>query len=497
MIKILEVNNIDLPGKIFNGYDMIEDLSDDNMDIKQLVMIKESDNDKVIKLFNDPRLDNMYYKLMEYEELLSTMNVYSITTPALFRTQEYKEADIIHFHMFHNTRLSLYSLVKIAREKKVVLTLHDPFFVTGHCVHFYECNKWKKGCNKCNHLDYLFPFKKDNTEEMWKLKKYVFNNSNIDIVVSSQWMYDLVKESPIFENIKNVHLIPFGIDVNKFGNVTYMEARKHYNIDKDEVVLFLRAQSEFKGTEYIVEALKLLKTDKKVTVIACDNTGMLDEIKDKYNVIDLGKIGYDEMAYAMNACDIFLMPSKGESFGFMAVEAMSCSKPVVVFDNTALPAVTHTPDCGYLVKDKDAKDLMKAIKYLLDNPKERVKRGKLGRDICVKEYDYNVYNSRMKEMYLNVFKEKNVNKDLKINKNYTDENVLNIFNKIKSNEVIEDVPFIEYSNPEVQEYIMKMNEELYSSFFDDSIKISNKDKLKIWVRKHPKVYAILKKVLRK
>jgi len=44
-IKVLEVNNIDLPGNRFNGYDMIQDITDNNLKIKQAVIIKKSNND--------------------------------------------------------------------------------------------------------------------------------------------------------------------------------------------------------------------------------------------------------------------------------------------------------------------------------------------------------------------------------------------------------------------------------------------------------------------
>ena len=36
-IKILEVNNIDLIGNRFNGYDMIQDIADENIDIKPII----------------------------------------------------------------------------------------------------------------------------------------------------------------------------------------------------------------------------------------------------------------------------------------------------------------------------------------------------------------------------------------------------------------------------------------------------------------------------
>ena len=405
-MKILEVNNIDLIGNRFNGYDMMKEIANDEIEIKQAVITKLSNNNNVIELLDTPGKQTIYDRIERIERELSIKNVFSITSQLLRNLKEYQEADIIHFHMFHNSNLSLYSLVKIAEEKKVILSLHDPWFLTGRCVHFFDCDKWKEGCTKCDDLSTSFPFTKDNCHEMWRLKKKVFEKINVDLVTAAPWTYDLIKQSPILQRQKNVHLIPFGIDYQKFSKVKPEEARKKYHIPKDHVVLFLRAQNEFKGTPYIVEALKDLKTNKKITVLTCDNKGLLEEIKNKYRVIDLGPIKDKEMINAMNACDIFLMPSIGESFGMMAIEAMACKKPVVVFNNSALPSVTHAPECGYLVKNRDSDDLRKAIKYLAEHPEDREKRGTLGYKIVKEEYAIDVYNQRIKDLYEQVYNRK-------------------------------------------------------------------------------------------
>lgn len=399
-IKVLEVNNIDLPGRRFNGYDMIQDIADENIDIKQAVILKESNNEKVVKILKNKncRLIHAIFDGVEKEQ--SVHNVFSITTPALLALPEYEDADIVHFHMFHNTKLSIYSLVKIAHEKKVIISIHDPWFITGRCVHFYECNKWKTGCKKCPNLKNMFELNKDNCSELWNLKKYAFDNIDVDIVCSSDWMIDMAKASPILKHQKNYHKIPLGIDFKKFTTISYEDARKKLNIKDDEIVLFFRAQNEFKGTPYIVEALKMLDSNKKITLLTCDNKGLINDLKNKYKIIELGQIKDKEMICAMNACDIFLMPSVGESFGMMAIEAMACGKPVIVFDNSALPSVTHAPKCGYLVKNKDSKDLMKAIKYLTENEKDRIKRGKLAKKIVQEEYTLEEYNNKIKELYL-------------------------------------------------------------------------------------------------
>ena len=52
--KVLEVTQIDLVGKRYNGYDMIHDLDSNKFDIKQTVIEKLSDDEKVINLIHNP-----------------------------------------------------------------------------------------------------------------------------------------------------------------------------------------------------------------------------------------------------------------------------------------------------------------------------------------------------------------------------------------------------------------------------------------------------------
>ena len=412
-ISILEVNNVDLPGRRFNGYDLMNSVKEDNIDIKQKVIYKQSKNDKVKQLLSNYEQMQMLEKLEEFENHeLSVHSNLSITSPALIQSQVYKDADVVHFHMFHNTKLSLISLLQICSEKKVVMSFHDPWAITGRCVHFGECEKWKTGCMECKNLNTLFEFKEDNCNEMWKLKKMIYEKINPHIVVSSKYMYDLVKQSPLTKHFQNVHIIPLGIDLDFFNNkIKKEEARQKFNIPDTDIVLFLRAQKAFKGTNYIVEAMKKLKTNRKITILTCDEKNRLDELKDKYNIVDMGRMNDKELLYAYNACDIFLMPSIGETFGLMAIEAMACEKPVIVFNNTALPDVTFAPECGVLAENKNSDKLKEAIEYLINNDKEREKRGKLGRKLCEEHYSIEKYNIRLINLYKDINKVKRLEQE--------------------------------------------------------------------------------------
>lgn len=500
-IKVLEVNNIDLPGRRFNGYDTQLLLNQKpNFSCKQIVVYKHSNDEMVEKFFDNFVTYDYFHKLMEFEDKMSIHSNLSLTTPALLDKSSYKEADIVHFHMYHNTRISLYSLIEMCQKKRVVLSFHDPWPITGRCVHYGECEKWKTGCHECEKLNTLFPFKVDNCNKMWKLKQLVYKNINPDIVVHSKYMLDIVKQSPLTKKFNKVHFIPFGIDLKTFSkSISNEEAKAKLNINSDDIVLFFRNQKEFKGVEYIIEALKTIKTDKKITVLTCDGETGLEELKNQYNVVELGLITNKELIYAYNACDIFLMPSIGESFGMMAIEAMACEKPVIVFNNTALPSVTYAPECGVLVDNKDSHKLMEAIKYLIDNPQERERRGKLGRKICEENYDINTYNEAIVNLYEEIYKSKLKKTIIPTNTkeiNLNSIEVQKIMNKLNEftrqefdksskeyNTLIYDCKKIEsddidYSKLDVQNLINDYNEKLYSVLNNKEFKPRKNGKIK-------------------
>lgn len=237
-MKILEVNNIDLLGSRFNGYDLMEYINKNSSNSCNMAVIhKLSDNDNVFPIAFSREI-NMIERLYNLEQsILSVHSILSISSSLLMKSEVYKEADIVHFHMFHNSHFSLFDLKKIAQEKKVIISLHDPWFVTGHCVHPFECEKWKFGCKNCPHLDYMFPMKRGQAGALWNLKKSVFNSIDCDLIVSSPYMKYLVKNSPILKR-KRLHYLPLGIDTNKFVSVDSSELRKKYGIKSNDLVFF-------------------------------------------------------------------------------------------------------------------------------------------------------------------------------------------------------------------------------------------------------------------
>ena len=485
-LNILEVNNIDLSGRRFNGYDLQEEINKNTIHrAKQIVTYKESKNDKVLMFYNTNEKCWAEWRLMDAEaNELAVHSQLSFTSNILKNNDSFINADIVHYHLIHNTKLSLYQMIELCSNKPSIWTFHDPWPFTGRCVYPQECEEWKTGCKKCKYLDNLFPLKKDNCKYLWELKRKIYEKLDIDIVITTPFMDEMIKNSPLTQCFKNVHIIPFGIDLNKFNNtISKEEARRKLNIPQGDIVLFFRAQMAMKGTEYIIEALKKLDTNVSITLVSCSEIGLLEELKNKYNVIELGNIEDEEMILAYNACDIFLMPSRSESFGLMAIEAMACSRPIIIFNNSALPSVTFAPECGVLVENKNSDKLMEAIKYMIDNPEERERRGKLGRKLAEQHYDINVYHKKILELYEQVYERQKDKKPQKISTqiDYSREDVQLLIKKLKkiypkvfSGESLEadflknekDIKFkkglqIDYSDDSIQNLIVLFNKYIY------------------------------------
>ena len=399
-MKVLEVNDNDIYGKIFNGYTIMEELNKKkDYKVRQLVTNKVSNNPHCKKLF--PTVDGIgkdYYLHKFEHDIMSTHSLLSVSTLRLKKNKYYKKSDLVHYHQIHNNRLSLPTLFEMAKCKPTVISFHDPWFMTGRCVHALDCDKWQTGCKSCSELDTFFDLPYDNCAELWKIKSQLAD-TDADIIVHSKFMYDLAMKHPYIKNLR-IHQIPLGIDMSKFNfELTKEEAKKKLNILPSDTVIFFREQKELKGTNYIVEALKKLKNKNSITLVTCSQTGLLKEIEDDFNIIELGVLEENEVLLCYNAADIFLMPSLGESFGMMAVEAMASGLPTIVFDNSALPDTTGAPEVGILVKNLDSDDLHDKIEYYLTHPEERQKRGNLSKEYVRKKYDFDTFINRVSDVY--------------------------------------------------------------------------------------------------
>lgn len=400
-MKILQVNGYETPGRRFNGLSIAPLLKKHGIDSRHIVWQKDTDNPEVLD-FGGKFVYATNKILKKIERLTSLQSMLYTNGSRLIQMPAFQEADLIHLHIIHSGYFSISDLRSISNLKPTVWTLHDPWALTGHCIHPMDCERWKTGCGKCPDLKTQIPLLFDTTRFLFNYKKNVYKKSKLEIIVASKWMKDMVEQSPMFENA-NIHRIPFGLDLKFYSPFYKDSARKRLNISEDYIVISFRAvNNEYKGLKHILEALELLDTDQKICIIASNGhqQKISKHLSNRFWVIEFDWINDEElMRDIMAASDIFLMPSIAEAFGLMAVEALACGKPIIVFEGTALPEVTFAPDVGIAVPKRNTGALHRAIKQLVDNRTERENRGKQGRVIAEKFYDQSKYVRDLAELY--------------------------------------------------------------------------------------------------
>jgi glycosyltransferase involved in cell wall biosynthesis/GT2 family glycosyltransferase len=99
-----------------------------------------------------------------------------------------------------------------------------------------------------------------------------------------------------------------------------------------------------------------------------------------------GKVSDEVLRSAYASCDLFVAPSRFESFGLVFLEAMREGKPVVGCNAGGMPEVVAHEDSGLLVEPGDAMALAKAISRLLNSPEQRSQMGARGRQRFVDNF---------------------------------------------------------------------------------------------------------------
>ncbi|MDM0049025.1 glycosyltransferase [Variovorax sp. J22R115] len=91
-----------------------------------------------------------------------------------------------------------------------------------------------------------------------------------------------------------------------------------------------------------------------------------------------GHIDEAELMNAYASCDIFVAPSRFESFGLVFVEAMRVAKPVIGCSAGGMTEVIVNDECGLLVAPGDVDQLAAAILRLVQSPSLRAAFGAAG-----------------------------------------------------------------------------------------------------------------------
>ena len=215
---------------------------------------------------------------------------------------------------------------------------------------------------------YGLPF----TNKYWENKiAYTLNNADRVITVSKSNL-DCIQKLKTSTNTK---IIPNGYDSNLFKPMDKAECRNKVGLSSDKkVILTVGNLVKIKGHKYLIEAMKeIVKKRRDVLCLIIGSGNLKTRLENQIKKLEmaefvklLGGIPHNEIAFWMNACDLFVLPSLSESFGVVQVEAMACGKPIVATYNGGSEEIITSEDYGYLVETGNPERLAEKILLALD-----------------------------------------------------------------------------------------------------------------------------------
>ena len=396
-MKILHVAHFFYPclsagGVVNASYQIASKQSEDN-DVKVI----SSDSCKERLRFPNGRYDVDvdgikvdYFRNLSNGFKLKTMLDTPLAAPFKIRN-DIKGYDIIHIHE-HRQTLAIFASY-FARKNNI------PYVVQAHgsVLPFFQ----KEGLK--NIFDKVFGFK-------------ILHNASCVFALT-----EVEKEQYLKRGVDEdkIEIVPLGINLDEYENLPdYGKFRSKFNIgENDKLILFVGRIHEIKGLGLLIDSFNDLinqhnenhsledisSSSIKLAIVGPDD-GYLVKLEDKIkeysledNVIITGPLYKEEKQEALVDCDLFVMPSKYESFTTSGLEAMACSKPLVLTKNNHI----HDWVDGSvgLACDDNKDSLREAIEKVLFDEDLSLIFARNGQKLIKEKYNWDIINDQILEIY--------------------------------------------------------------------------------------------------
>ena len=120
------------------------------------------------------------------------------------------------------------------------------------------------------------------------------------------------------------------------------------------------------------------------------------------NVSFEGRVSQERLLEIYNGSKLFVLPSlsaEQEGFGIVPLEAMACSRPVVVTDIVGVAEDVQKSGAGMVVKPGDRNALARAIITILSEGKRAAIMGQAGRHLVEEKYSWKKVALQVERIY--------------------------------------------------------------------------------------------------
>jgi len=205
------------------------------------------------------------------------------------------------------------------------------------------------------------------------------------------WSYGIPSEK--------ISVIPCGVDSQLFIPHESFPSKTHLGLPPKRFILFVGRIDPVKGIDTLLKAMALVKSKSELhqevhlLIIGgeVDTTSsshdremhrlqrLTSKLGLKNMVTFMGAQPQHQLPYFYSAAEVCVLPSRYESFGMVALEAMACGTPVIASKVGGLTSFIQDEVNGFLVPEGDEKSLAEKIITLLTNASLKETLGLLAR----------------------------------------------------------------------------------------------------------------------
>jgi len=285
------------------------------------------------------------------------------STRRLIKHLEWIKPDIVHLHNIHSHECNLEILINYLKKEKIKIlwTFHDCWAFTGYCSHYdyMNCNKWKDGCHSCSQYRKKSLFF-DRSSELYNRKKELAKGLDITIFTPSKWLSEQVGMS-FFKSYPRF-VINNGIDLNVFCPKEN-SIKEKYNIKGNLVLGVSYKWDESKGLDVFSHLAKRLDENYTIMLVGTDKE---TEKSLPPEIVTLRRThSREELSEVYSAADVFVNPTRADTYPTVNMEAIACGTPVVTFNSGGSPEIIDET-CGIVINCDDIDGLENAVRTVCE-----------------------------------------------------------------------------------------------------------------------------------
>ena len=312
---------------------------------------------------------NDYNKFDRFIFKLKVNKIYN----SLLRQINIKNIDIVHAHSLFVNGYVAYRLKKEKEVDYIVAVRNTDLNI------FFKYMPWMR---------------KIGLNILRNAKKIIFISYPYREETINKYVPDKYKE----EIAQKSHVLPNGVD--KFWLDNIRTDKKNYSNDKIDLI-YIGKIDRNKNIVSTIKAIDILRSkgyEIDFNIIGKGNyLKVINRLIKKRNYIKIhGYKNKKELIYLYEKSNIFVMPSKKETFGLVYVEALTQGLPVIYTKDQGFDGYFEDGKVGFSVNCNDIKDISSKIEALINSDLEIYKYCKDIQNM----FDWNKISIEYKKIYL-------------------------------------------------------------------------------------------------